>query len=590
MLTTTLRIPRSGPWAALLGVFCLFAGSAHATWFSDEDLRKEVSDYDYRIKYAAVRQFRDKNWFDNGDNADERITPITAVAVGCPGAKENHRVVITPAHAFRKLSQKRIGTMGGIPIGDFRYIHYNDGYEIKDLYYGGEPGYQGRVGRDSRTINKKFTEDWAVVTLKRPLKHSFGVQGEFRPLALDPRKNYQGCVRFVAFHGDLISMDNAASISPGAGLRQQICEIKSSHLAPVTSRGASTVKHNCHVVSGSSGGALIACDTGKLVAINIAETIPVGKDRGSPYSDANHHNRALRIDGGFLEAFNESCVTTKDHRIKLSNYEKSIKYLAVGQFATAVPYTKEGKTYLRIDQEARISRITGVAVGCPGAKENHRVVITAAHAFRSTNEQKPGPVGGITLEKFRYLHVPLGFSLRTFPHQASEIKNLDYGGEPTASSSRDGSWSTLANDWAVVTLKNPLDFTYGSKPLDIDPRKNYRGCVRFVAYHNDFHDSYLPRKETCALLTPWNEPSANYGATVNEHSCRSESGSAGGALVACDSGQLVAMDIGGVRGPDLSPYLEGIDPKSWKYYQPEYFYDSSDLYHYDKALRIEADF
>ena len=84
-----------------------------------------------------------------------------------------------------------------------------------------------------------------------------------------------------------------------------------------TRRGASTVRHNRHNVGGASGGTLIACDSGQLVAMNFGARREYPISSGDSYSESDysmggpgaHYNRPLHIDGGFLEAIKEACVS-----------------------------------------------------------------------------------------------------------------------------------------------------------------------------------------------------------------------------------------------------------------------------------------
>ena len=260
-------------------------------WFSKEDLREELTDKEWLETYRAVGQFRHKSLWPSIDHKDEVTPPNNALAVGCPDGKSD--VIVTPAHAFRSAVEKESRFFEGLPKDHMRYSDQFLPYKIKSVEYGGWPSENPR-------------RDWAVVKLEKPLPK------EVKPLVIDPRadKKYTGCVRFVAWANDFREPDR----------RKQTCEITGELGYGIsklndTQAGVDLVKHNCHTVNGSSGGALIACDTGQLVGMHIVEYGKDGKivKDGSPYSDSerswnSHFNGAILFSGKFLEAIKRACA------------------------------------------------------------------------------------------------------------------------------------------------------------------------------------------------------------------------------------------------------------------------------------------
>ena len=261
-------------------------------WFSKEDLREELTDKEWEETYRAVGQFRHKSFWPSIEPKDEVTSPNNALAVGCPDGKSD--VIVTPAHAFRSAVEKANRSLKGESKDHFRYSDQFLAYKIKSVEYGGWPSENPR-------------RDWAVVKLEKPLPK------EVKPLVIDPRadKKYTGCVKFVAWANDVADLTDR---------RKQTCEITGELGYGIsklndTQAGVDLVKHNCHTVNGSSGGALIACDTGQLVGMHAFE---YGKDGeivkdGSPYSDSerswnSHFNGAILFSGKFLEAIKRACA------------------------------------------------------------------------------------------------------------------------------------------------------------------------------------------------------------------------------------------------------------------------------------------
>ena len=260
-------------------------------WFSKEDLREELTDKEWLETYRAVGQFRDKSFWPSIDSKDEVTSPSNALTVGCPDGKSD--VIVTPAHVFRSAVEKESRFFKGQPKDHMRYSDQFLPYKIKSVEYGGWPSENPR-------------RDWAVVKLEKPLPE------EVKPLVIDPRadKKYTGCVKFVAWANDFREPDR----------RKQTCEITGELGYGIsklndTQAGVDLVKHNCHTVNGSSGGALIACDTGQLVgmhAIIYKRDTTIVKD-GDPYSDSersvnSHFNGAVLFSGKFLEAIKRACA------------------------------------------------------------------------------------------------------------------------------------------------------------------------------------------------------------------------------------------------------------------------------------------